>query len=1322
MKKVYFLLTTLLLCVCSLMAQAPERFSYQAVVRDASNHLITGASVCVRVSVLQGSVTGNTIYSETQSTVTNANGLMTLEIGGGTNQTGTFSAINWGYGPYFLKTEIDPAGGTNYSISSVQQLLSVPYALYSKEAGNGFSGDYNDLTNTPTIPAAQVNSDWNATTGVAEILNKPTIPSVPTNVSAFTNDAGYVTSAAIPTVPTNVSAFANDVPYLVTEQQVLSISNDTIYLSGGSFVKLPATTTGFSGNYSDLVGAPNLATVATSGSYNDLTNTPAIPAAQVNSDWNATSGVAQILNKPTIPAAQVNADWNATSGAAEILNKPTIPTVPTNVGDFENNVGYITMDQLTVLMNSMMSTVNARLDSMQQVIDSLQNLQTGPSAAPSVSTSAVSGVTDVTATCGGNVTSNGGGVILERGLCWSTSANPTISGNHIAVAGDTGSFTGTLTDLMSGTTYHVRAFATNALGTSYGEDYTFTTAAQLSPLGFRLGNSCVLNNGNCQNYWMTGVVDANDNTEGLFVTNNGVNPGYNNTQTSTVMTEILFQMPMLDSIHVEFDLLCGGEGCCDYLKAFLCLPSVIFEPGDGNDYSSASYSGNNAFNFAEFLGQTGTYSNPYKINLTQGNTVHIRLRVANPAPGGQAKLVFLWRNDNSVGNPPGAVITHLIVCDPADAPAVLTVSTSPVTEILDHSAVCGGEVFYDDDAAVTARGVCWSDASQFPTLSDSHTVDGTGTGLFTSQLTGLQPSTHYYVRAYATSNGQTVYGETMSFWTLNLINVPDVSTSTVSGITTTSATCGGQLGYDGGAPVTACGVCWSTSPNPTLADNHTVDVPTNGTFTSQLTGLSAYTTYYVRAYATNVAGTSYGNGQVFTTLAAIPAGDGQPCPGMATVSDYDNNVYNTVKIGAQCWLKENLRSTHYADGTLIPSFVAPMGNSAYVAEYGYLYHWAAVMHNAPSSTAIPSGVQGICPDGWHVPSEAEWTQLTDYVASQPAYLCTSYNEPHIARALSAPAGWNSGSSFCAPGRNMADNNATGFSAMPAGEWVSYQNRDKDKVACYWSASMGNDNAMTIRLLYHNPDVLVSNSSVENRFSVRCVLASGSNTAAVTTAEVSDVTPFTAACGGTVVSDGGDPVTARGVCWSTTPTPTIADNHTVDGAGTGVFTSQMTGLAPLTTYYVRAYAVNAVGTAYGEVRIFTTTQDIGLPVVLTQPVTNVTETHAYGHGSVTSEGGASVTERGFCWNTSPNPTIADNHVAHANGGLGSYSVLMDNLTPGTTYYVRAYAINSVGVAYGENVTFTTETLAVLAEVRTLPVSGITMETAVCQGEVPTTAHK
>ena len=190
MKKISILLMFLVLCVCGLMAQAPEKFTYQAVVRNAGNSLVTNAQVGVRVSVLQGTAQGTPVYVETHTVSTNANGLLTLEIGGGTAQTGSFDAIGWADGVFFLKTEIDPNGGSNYSVTTTQQLLSVPYALYAKQAGNGFSGDYNDLTNTPTIPT------------------------VPTNVSAFTNDAGYITMdsvPAIPTVPTNVSAFTKPV-------------------------------------------------------------------------------------------------------------------------------------------------------------------------------------------------------------------------------------------------------------------------------------------------------------------------------------------------------------------------------------------------------------------------------------------------------------------------------------------------------------------------------------------------------------------------------------------------------------------------------------------------------------------------------------------------------------------------------------------------------------------------------------------------------------------------------------------------------------------------------------------------------------------------------------------------------------------------------------------------------------------------------------------------------------------------------------------------------------------------------------------------------
>jgi len=173
--------------------------------------------------------------------------------------------------------------------------------------------------------------------------------------------------------------------------------------------------------------------------------------------------------------------------------------------------------------------------------------------------------------------------------------------------------------------------------------------------------------------------------------------------------------------------------------------------------------------------------------------------------------------------------------------------------------------------------------------------------------------------------------------------------------------------------------------------------------------------------------------------------DGQPCPGAVTVTDIDNNTYNTVQIGNQCWMKENLRTTRYANGTsialgsststTIPYHYYPNGDSSNVPTYGYLYNWPAVLGSSSSSSANPSGVQGICPTGWHVPSDAEWTQLTDYVSSQSQNVCGS-NNAYIAKALVSTTGWSSYTGFCTPGNNPSANNATGFSAFPAGHYGS----------------------------------------------------------------------------------------------------------------------------------------------------------------------------------------------------------------------------------------------------------------------------------------------
>ena len=196
---------------------------------------------------------------------------------------------------------------------------------------------------------------------------------------------------------------------------------------------------------------------------------------------------------------------------------------------------------------------------------------------------------------------------------------------------------------------------------------------------------------------------------------------------------------------------------------------------------------------------------------------------------------------------------------------------------------------------------------------------------------------------------------------------PVITTTEVTEISNITAVSGGNITYDGGESVTVRGVCWSTSHNPTISDNKTENGSGTGVFTSSVSGLTGMTTYYVKAYATNGAGTSYGNEISFKTFA---------------INDVDGNGYNSVTIGTQTWLTENLKTTGLNDNSKIPlvadsitwlSLTTPAccwyknDESNNKITYGALYNWYTV------------NTGKLCPIGWHVPSDQEWTTLTDYL-------------------------------------------------------------------------------------------------------------------------------------------------------------------------------------------------------------------------------------------------------------------------------------------------------------------------------------------------------
>ena len=394
---------------------------------------------------------------------------------------------------------------------------------------------------------------------------------------------------------------------------------------------------------------------------------------------------------------------------------------------------------------------------------------------PEVETAVVSAITSTTAHCGGNILSDGGAEIIARGVCWNTSPNPTTEHAHTTDGSGVGEYGSDITELISDTKYYVRSYATNSVGTAYGNEQNFTTPSGPS------------------------------------------------------------------------------------------LPQVV---------------------------------------------------------------------------------------------------TNGIEEITSNSAFSGGSISNDGGSAINSKGLCWSTTSE-PTLADFSKVAGSGTGEFSIQMTELLPETEYFVRAFATNSVGTAYGNEQPFGTLPEPIEPQVVTNIVEGISPTSVTCGGSISSEGGSPVISKGLCWSTDPDPTLSDFYSVVGSGPEPFTFEISDLSPDTEYYVKAYATNIVGTGYGNQQVFRTSFDC---------GTQFVDERDGQMYLTVRIGEQCWMAQNLNVGELitrppADNGVIEKYCYD-GDKGNCDLYGGLYTWDEMMQY----TTIEM-TQGVCPGGWHIPSDNEWKML-----------------------------------------------------------------------------------------------------------------------------------------------------------------------------------------------------------------------------------------------------------------------------------------------------------------------------------------------------------
>jgi len=367
---------------------------------------------------------------------------------------------------------------------------------------------------------------------------------------------------------------------------------------------------------------------------------------------------------------------------------------------------------------------------------------------------------------------------------------------------------------------------------------------------------------------------------------------------------------------------------------------------------------------------------------------------------------------------------------------------------------------------ITQHGHCWSTNNE-PTTEDDHTQLGSKneTGKFTSEIDGLESNTKYYIKPYTNHSLGTVYGETKDFSTINT-GKPIVKTSDVTDITIYTVTCGGNVENDSGSVVTARGVCWNKTGNPSLENflNYTIDGSGMGGFSSNVTELQEISTYFIKAYATNENGTAYGEERSFVTLAACGA----------LILNYDGQVYHTVEIGNQCWFKENLNigekiygSQNQQNNSTVEKYCYNDSESN-CDEYGGLYRWDEAMQYVTNE-----GAKGICPEGWHIPTDDEWDVLVNFLGGS-GVAGGKMKETGTAH-------WNS--------PNTDATNSSGFTGLAGGGHNFFSSSFYD-LGYYGNILSSSDvdasHAWTRRLYYDANDVFRTSQYKTEGFSVRCL--------------------------------------------------------------------------------------------------------------------------------------------------------------------------------------------------------------------------------------------
>ena len=857
-----------------------------------------------------------------------------------------------------------------------------------------------------------------------------------------------------------------------------------------------------------------------------------------------------------------------------------------------------------------------------------------------------------------SITSNGGSTITKCGFCYSTYKNPTVDDQTALVSDSKTNLNATIKGLKSGVTYYVRAFATNANSTFYSDEISFITSEGIiqftDPSTENIAAASVIVSSNIL------TAGGGTITERGFCYSIAKNPTTeNNTvRSSGTLGEYSATITNLQNKTIYYIRAYAINESGTYyskeitVKTLDGVASVITSEATNIMAQSATLNGNIASDGGSNITERGfcysTSENPtvdatiIKIDGATGEISHNLTGLTHTT-----RYYVRCYAKNTYGIHYGNQISFTTS---SGVVAFEEITTSSITT---GTVQLATQISSDGNSPITKRGFCYSTSAN-PTIVDNIiTISGT-TGDLSGKITGLTNGVRYYVRAFATNAIGTHYSVQTEFTTLT--GLADVTTSAVTDVMAESVILNGDIQSANGGTITSRGFCYSTSENPTINSNKVTVAGTTGQMSKSVANLEENTKYYVRAFATTSFGSTYGQQVTFTTKDGVIIFSGFKCSDILA-----NSVLANVTI------ETNGGSLVTERGFCISTSANPTISNTKVLVNSANNSYYEVIQNLTRSTHYYIRAYGKNNIGTYYSSEIKIS-----TQSGAAVLSELKNDSigQTTLGVSCSISSNGGTEILRKG-------------------FCYSTTPDPTVASERVILSGDDNFIaTISDLISDQDYYIkafAETKYETTYSNEVCIRTIAGIATLGQTSAHNITPTSVILRSSIVSNGGTDIIAQGFCYGKNEHPTINNSIIHAESYLSEFSSKLEGLEQNTSYYVRSFATTQYGTTYGNETNFKTTY---YPVEFSGiNVNSILLKTAFATSTITTDGANGIEECGFCVSENSKPTI-DNLTFAATPNIGDMRCEIKGLTHSTSYYIRPYAKNKMGVFYGDEMKFTT----------------------------------